>query len=47
MLQVLGNQPAATMWTDGRQTLVLAIGVLVPGQTCLPGALTLTRPGYS
>jgi len=36
VLQVLGGQPAATMWTDGRQNLVLAIGVLVPGQAACP-----------
>jgi hypothetical protein len=30
----LGSGRAATSWTDGMQTVVLAIGVLVPGQGC-------------
>jgi hypothetical protein len=36
VLRVLAGQPAATMWTDGQQKLVLAIGVLVPGQIACP-----------
>jgi hypothetical protein len=30
----LGNREVASSWTDGTQTVVLAIGVLVPGQDC-------------
>ncbi|MET0866060.1 MAG: hypothetical protein ABWZ98_17140 [Nakamurella sp.] len=36
VLRVLGSQPSATMWADGQQTLVLAVGVLVPGQPACP-----------
>jgi len=36
VLDELAGQPAATMWTDGQQNLVLAIGVLVPGQIACP-----------
>jgi hypothetical protein len=32
LLEALGTNPAATSWTDGQQRLVLAIGVLMPGQ---------------
>ena len=32
----LGSGPATDEWTDGTQTVVLAIGVLVPGQDCSP-----------
>ena len=32
----LGDLPAASGWTDGTQTVVLAIGVLVPGQPGCP-----------
>ena len=36
VLQALGGWPAATMWSDGQQNLVLAIGVLIPGQPACP-----------
>ena len=32
----LGTGRAASSWTDGKETVVLAIGVLVPGQDCSP-----------
>jgi hypothetical protein len=32
----LGTGRAASSWTDGTQTVVLAVGVLVPGQDCSP-----------
>jgi hypothetical protein len=36
MLETLGANPAATLWTDGEQQIVLAIGVLMPGQFGCP-----------
>lgn len=33
----LGSRPAGWSWSDGTRTVVLAIGVLVPGQEC-PGS---------
>lgn len=30
----LGSRPAGSSWQDGTQTVVLAVGVLVPGQDC-------------
>ena len=36
LLTSLGTNPAATMWTDGSRQLVLAVGVLMPGQPGCP-----------
>ncbi|MEP6560550.1 MAG: hypothetical protein ABJD68_05660 [Nakamurella sp.] len=36
VLAVLAGRPSATMWTDGQQNQVLAIGVLLPGQPACP-----------